>query len=186
MGKTGLGDVKTAMEIDFQYGPETVVGKAGDRRGEVPRGAIYQDVYPTEFLDGRRQPRRLDNLVDAFTLNGAFEDEEAVLDELLRDSVEAGTLPPDGTLDGLREKGSVRFSGLGMFAPGLSVAADVREDKTLGAFEWHVEKGTPFPTLTRRAQFLIDHPWFAEAGEDLPCHKDPPRMGGDYPLTLTR
>ena len=43
----------------------------------------------------------------------------------------------------------------------------------------------PYPTLVRRAQFYIDHDWFLEAGEELPVHKDPPKMGGDYPLMLT-
>jgi DMSO reductase family type II enzyme molybdopterin subunit len=138
-----------------------------------------------EYKDGRRQVRRLDNLAAAFTLNGAYDSEEAVLDEWLRDSVEAGTLPEDGTLGSLREKGSTRFSGLGMFAPGLSLAADVRPDRTVTAFEWHVRDHVPYPTLTHRAQFLIDHPWFQEAGEDLPLHKDTPKMGGDYPLLLT-
>lgn len=138
-----------------------------------------------EYLDGRRQPRRLDGLAAAFTLNGAYENEEAVLDEWLRDSVEAGTLPEDGTLGHLREKGTARFTGLGMFAPGLSLAANVEPDKTVTAFEWHVEDMVPYPTLTHRAQFLIDHPWFQQAGEDLPVHKDTPKMGGDYPLLLT-
>ncbi len=144
-----------------------------------------EEAGVAEYLDGRRQTRRLDNLADAFTLSGAFEDEEAVVDEWLRDSIEAGTLPEDGTLASLREKGSVRFSGLGMFASGLSLATDVRPDETVCAYRWHVEQGVPYPTLTRRAQFLIDHPWFAEADEDLPRHKDPPKMGGDYPLLLT-
>ena len=43
----------------------------------------------------------------------------------------------------------------------------------------------PYPTLTRRAQFYIDHPWFLEAGEAFPVHKDAPAMGGDHPLELT-
>ncbi|MEP7216593.1 MAG: molybdopterin-dependent oxidoreductase [Anaerolineaceae bacterium] len=137
------------------------------------------------YLDGRRQPRRLDNLADAFTAGGAYASEESVVDEWLRDSVEAGTLPEGGTLGALREKGTVRFSGLGMFAPGLSLAANVEPDRTVTAFQWHVDDGVPFPTLTRRAQFLIDHPWFAEAGEDLPCHKENPFVGGHYPLLLT-
>jgi anaerobic selenocysteine-containing dehydrogenase len=145
--------------------------------------AIEEDFV--EYLDGRRQQRRLDNIAAAYTLNGAYDDEEAVLDEWLRDSIEAGTVPQDGTLDGLREKGSVRFSGLGMFAPGLSLAANVEPNETVTAYEWHVEDNLPYPTLTRRAQFLIDHPWFAEAGEDLPCHKDNPLIGGDYPLLVT-
>ena len=139
----------------------------------------------TEYLDGRRQPRRLDNLGSAFTANGAYENEESVMDEWLRDSIEAGTLSENGSLGSLKEHGTARFSGLGIFAPGLSLAANVQPDKTVTAFEWHVEDGVPFPTLTRRAQFLIDHPWFVEAGEDLPCHKENPAIGGDYPLLVT-
>jgi anaerobic selenocysteine-containing dehydrogenase len=149
----------------------------------VQERAIAGDVV--EYLDGSRQPRRLDNLAAAFTLDGAYDTEEAVMGEWLRDSIEAGTLPSSGSLESLREKGTARFSGLGMFAPGLSLAADVRPDRTLTAYEWHARDGVPFPTLSRRAQFLIDHPWFAEAGEDLPCHKENPFVGGRYPLLLT-
>ena len=49
----------------------------------------------------------------------------------------------------------------------------------------YVEDGLPYPTLTRRAQFYIDHEWFLEAGEELPCHKDNPARGGDYPFQMT-
>lgn len=149
----------------------------------VQERSVEQGV--TEYLDGRRQPRRLDTIGDAFTAQGAYDHEEAVLDEWLRDSVEAGTLPESGTLGSLRERGTARFSGLGMFAPGLSLAANVEPDQTVTAFEWHVDDGVPFPTLTRRAQFLIDHPWFLEAGEELPCHKENPAVGGHYPLMVT-
>lgn len=138
-----------------------------------------------EYLDGRRQTRRLDDLVDRFTSSGAFESEEAVIDEWVRDSVEADTLPPGTSIDTLREDGSVRFTSLGLFAPGMSVAGDVESDKVLTSYTWHVEKGTPFPTLTRRAQFYLDHPWFIEADEALPRHKEPPKQGGDYPFLVT-
>ncbi len=139
----------------------------------------------TEYLDGRRQTRRLDAVVDGFTSGGVFETEEAVIDEWVRDSVEAGTLPPGTSIDSLREDGSVRFIGLGNFAPGLSVAADVEPDKVLTSYKWHAEDGIPFPTLTRRAQFNIDHPWFQAADEALPRHKAPPKVGGEYPFLVT-
>jgi nitrate reductase alpha subunit len=61
----------------------------------------------------------------------------------------------------------------------------VRPDETHVPNRDHVEKGYPYPTLTRRAQFYIDHPWFLEMGEALPVHKDAPPMGGDYPLQMT-
>jgi nitrate reductase alpha subunit len=48
-----------------------------------------------------------------------------------------------------------------------------------------VEDKLPYPTATRRAQFYIDHDWFLEAGEELPVHKDHPKVGGDYPFQMT-
>ncbi len=150
---------------------------------KVEEQAQEQDCE--EYLDGRRQTRSLVNLGERFIAKGDFEDEEDIIGEWLADSIEAGTLPRNTTLATLRENGSVRFTGLGMFAPGLSLGADIRSDEPVTAFSWHVDKGVPFPTLTRRAQFLIDHPWFAEADEDLVRHKDPPQMGGHYPLLLT-
>jgi anaerobic selenocysteine-containing dehydrogenase len=34
-------------------------------------------------------------------------------------------------------------------------------------------------------QFYIDHPFYLELGEELPVHKEPPKIGGDHPLQLT-
>ncbi len=138
-----------------------------------------------EYLDGKRQVKSLDKVYESFTLEGAFKSEEAIIDEWVRDSADAGTLPIGSSIETLRDKGSIRFTGLGMFAPGLSVAADVKKDKVMTAFSWHVEKKLPFPTLTHRAQFYIDHPWFIEANEMLPIHKENPKLGGDYPFVLT-
>ena len=146
---------------------------------------VAQEQGVVEYLDGRRQEKRLDNLVESFTAKGAFEREEAVIDEWVRDSVEAGTLPPGTSIGSLKEDGSVRFTDLGSFVPGLSVAADVKPDKVLTSYAWHANDGVPFPTLTRRAQFNIDHPWFQAADEALPRHKAPPKMGGDYPFLVT-
>ncbi len=139
----------------------------------------------TEFRDGRRVVRKLDNLGDQFTSGGAFVEEEAVIDEWIRDSGATGTLPAGSSLDTLRETGSTRFTGLGIFAMGLGAATDIEHDQTLTAFSWHTQKKVPYPTLTQRAQFYIDHPWFIEADEALPRHRDPPKMGGDYPLLVT-
>lgn len=138
-----------------------------------------------EYVDGRRQTRRLDHLAEDFVVGGAFASEETVLDEWVRDSADVGTLPPGSSVETLRRDGSVRFTGLGIFAPGLSVAADVSPTDVMTAFGWHVDKALPFPTLTRRAQFYVDHPWFIEADEHLPRHKEPPHMGGEWPLVLT-
>jgi len=104
---------------------------------------------------------------------------------MVRDSALMGVLPAGTSLESLRQQGFVRWQSVGTSARGLSLATEMRPDETFAPYRDHVEKGVPYPTLTRRAQFLIDHPWFIEAGEHLPCHKDPPATGGDYPFQLT-
>ena len=138
----------------------------------------------SEHVDARGVTLRLDGLYDSLTKGGEILTEEQVADEMVRDTAAAGSIPPDTTLETLRERGYVRFTDMGTTAYGLNQATEVRPDETFAPFRNHVEKGQPYPTLTRRAQFYIDHPWFLEAGEELPCHKDNPPQGGDYPLEL--
>jgi len=96
-----------------------------------------------------------------------------------------GNIPKGTTLETLREKGWVRFTGWGRSSMALAQASDLKPDETHSPFRWQTEKKEPFPTLTRRAQFYIDHEWFLEAGEELPMHKQAPAQGGDYPLEIT-
>ncbi len=128
---------------------------------------------------------RLEGLYDAITMNGAYADEDKAMDEMVRDSVVAGTLPEGTTLETMREKGHVRFTDWGVSPMALAQASDLKPDETHSPFRWHTEKKMPFPTLTRRAQFYVDHAWFLEAGEELPMHKEGPSLGGDYPLSIT-
>jgi nitrate reductase alpha subunit len=79
----------------------------------------------------------------------------------------------------------MRFTGIGRSASMLNQASDLKEDETFCPLRWHIEQKLPYPTLTQRAQFYIDHEWFLEAGEELPVHKENPKMGGDYPFVLT-
>ena len=72
-----------------------------------------------------------------------------------------------------------------MTARAVAQATDPRPDETFVPFRKHVEDGEPYPTLSRRSQFLIDHPWFIEADEHLPIHKDPPKIGGDHPFQVS-
>jgi DMSO reductase family type II enzyme molybdopterin subunit len=120
-----------------------------------------------------------------YTRGGIFVEEEVLADEMLRDSALTGTLPPDASLEDIRRHGYYRWQGLGISPRGIAQATDVQPDETFVPFRNHVEKGEPYPTLTRRAQFLIDHEWFIEADEHLPRHKDTPATGGDYPFQIT-
>ncbi len=128
---------------------------------------------------------RLDTFYDDLTLNGTLADDDVILDEAIRDSAVMGTLPAGTTLATLREKGWIRFTGLGASPLSLGGASDLRPDETFAPFRWQTEKKEPFPTLTRRAQFYIDHEWFLEAGEELPVHKEAPALGGDHPFVIT-
>ena len=138
-----------------------------------------------EYKDTHGLARQLDGLVDRYTMNGAFRDGESIAREWVKDSAYSGNFEPDFTFDTLRERGYQRFKNWGIGALARSQASDIKEDDTHTAFRWHVENKVPYPTLTRRAQFYIDHEWFLEAGEQLPCHKDNPKQGGDYPFEMT-
>ncbi|MFQ5473075.1 MAG: molybdopterin dinucleotide binding domain-containing protein, partial [Dehalococcoidia bacterium] len=139
-----------------------------------------------DYEDDGGRAYNLRDLYDDFTLHGAFKehDEEKIADEIVKDTVRVGALPEKTDLKAVREKGIIRFTGLGADAVGLNVATDIKPDQTISPLHWHTERKVPYPTLTRRIQFYIDHPWFLEAGEELPMHKPPPKMGGDYPLRM--
>ncbi len=136
------------------------------------------------FTDGRGGARSYGAVVDVFTMHGAIEADEAALDEVLRDGALSGNLPPGTSLAALRETGWVRPERLPRAMAGVC-GSEIAPGEVFMGYRDHVERGVPFPTLTGRAQFLVDHPWFLEADEHLPRHKSPPPAGGDYPLQVT-
>jgi DMSO reductase family type II enzyme molybdopterin subunit len=129
--------------------------------------------------------RRYDELWDLFSLKGTLADGETVVREAVADAVSSGNLPPGTTIDTFREQGYTRYSNWAFMALATANASPFPRGETHAPFRNHVELGHPYPTLTRRAQFLLDHPWYQEAGEDLPVHKEPPSMGGDGPFRLS-
>jgi len=137
------------------------------------------------YKDAAGQDRRLDDLYERYSCNDAYATEDDLADEMIRDTTVTGALPEGSSLQTVREKGYLRFTGLGMNARALGQASDIEPDSSFTPLRHHVEKKYPYPTLTRRAQFYIDHDWFLEADEHLPRHKDPPKAGGDYPLLIT-
>ncbi len=70
-------------------------------------------------------------------------------------------------------------------APLWALGTRYRPGRTVFPHERFVQEKEAWPTYSGRQQFLIDHPWFEEAGEALPVHKEPPKAGGDHPLLLT-
>jgi DMSO reductase family type II enzyme molybdopterin subunit len=173
-----IDESKSELEI---FG---MLSQAVERRAKARNFLTYKDGAGVE--------RRLDDLYQRYSFNNGYArngntliDEEALADEMIKDTIITGALPEGSGLDTVRDKGFIRFTGLGMTARAQGQASDIEPDSTFTPFRNHTEKKYPYPTLTRRAQFYIDHDWFLEADEHLPRHKEPPKAGGDYPLLIT-
>lgn len=140
-----------------------------------------------KYTDDGGREFDLSDVYDIFTLHGAIKerDGEKLAEEMVQDTVRVGALPEKTDMKQVREDGIIRFTGLGADAVGVGLATDIRPGETIAPLKWHAEMKIPYPTYTRRIQFYIDHDWFLEAGEELPVHKPTPKMGGDFPLTLT-
>jgi DMSO reductase family type II enzyme molybdopterin subunit len=137
----------------------------------------------TGFVDRHGEERRLDRVYDDFTFQGRFTEDnpEDLLDEILSISTNLG----GANWQQLKEKGYLRFTGVGMAVTYIGNSGDIEPDQTLVSNSWHINDKVPWPTLTRRMQFYIDHPFYEELGETLPVHKDNPAIGGGYPLQMT-
>jgi DMSO reductase family type II enzyme molybdopterin subunit len=135
------------------------------------------------FEDRSGKVRSLDDIYERFTFQRRFAEgkSEALWEEALS---LADNLDGVGWKE-LSEKGFQRYAGLGSGYMNIGNATEIRPGETLTANTWHTEKKHPWPTLTRRMQFYIDHPFYLELGEELPVHKDSPAIGGDYPLQMT-
>ncbi len=126
----------------------------------------------------------LSTLYERWSDGGRFHenDSKAALDYILRNTPVTGKkgwdeLVKRGMLPIVEQRGNPH--------PLYAVATDYKPGRTLYPHARFVEGKEVWPTLTGRQQFLIDHPWYLEAGEALPVHKEAPRAGGDYPLRLT-
>jgi DMSO reductase family type II enzyme molybdopterin subunit len=135
------------------------------------------------FADRHGEEHRLDTLYDDFTMQGAFteHDDEKVAAELVRMSSNLEGVE----WDALKTKGYARFTGTGQSGVSVGNRCEIPATDTVTPFTHHVAGKEPYPTLTRRIQFYIDHPFYLELGERLPVHKDPPTAGGRHPLMLT-
>ncbi|MBI5506075.1 MAG: molybdopterin-dependent oxidoreductase [Deltaproteobacteria bacterium] len=147
----------------------------------VAREARRRDLAPySDIAEVTRDARRLD---EAFTDSGRLGpgDEEAAMEFVLKYSTAAGNT----SLAGLRQAGAVRFASTGQPGSLAGYYSDYSENEPLVPQRWFVEKKQPWPTLTGRQQFYIDHPWFLECAEALPTYKPPPGAGGSFPLVMS-
>jgi DMSO reductase family type II enzyme molybdopterin subunit len=135
------------------------------------------------YRDRQGKERRLDKLEESVTFGGLYgEDDE---EDLARDVyLNSGNVEQIGW-EAFKERGIAAYTGLGTAMRSIGNACDVDPGEPLVPLTWHTEKKEPYPTITRRIQFYIDHEWYLELNEHLPTHKDCPKAGGDYPLQVT-
>jgi DMSO reductase family type II enzyme molybdopterin subunit len=147
----------------------------------IQERAREREVGP--YRDALGNQRDLSTIYDQWSAGGRFscEDDSSALASITENSA-----PVVGcTWEHGVEKGAVRIQDIGMYGPGNGICSDFQPGETVYPSQWFVEKKQPWPTLTGRQQFYLDHPWFRAAGEELPCFKELPSSGGRYPLKLT-
>ncbi|MBI4515323.1 MAG: molybdopterin-dependent oxidoreductase [Deltaproteobacteria bacterium] len=132
--------------------------------------------------DGQDKPRDLTKLYDEWSKNGKFAPED---DLNFYQGVADGSPEMGVSWEEAVEKGAVRIKEVGPFRTHTNLCSDYEPGDSIYPCQWFVEHKQPWPTLTGRQQFYIDHDWYLAAHEELPAHKEPPKMGGDFPLRLT-
>ncbi|MFN8624380.1 MAG: molybdopterin-dependent oxidoreductase [Candidatus Binatia bacterium] len=135
------------------------------------------------FKDRSGEERRLDTIYDEFTFGKRYT--ETNVEDLLSDIVEVSSNLKGTTWAKLKEDGCARFTSIGNGYMPIGNATEIKPGETIVANTWHVQQRMPWPTLTRRLQFYIDHDSYLEFGHELPVHKDIPPVGGNLPLRVT-
>jgi DMSO reductase family type II enzyme molybdopterin subunit len=146
-----------------------------------------------KYTDRQGREHDLANLSDDLTADGAYapgpEGEERALDYIMQYSaITRHSELGEGAWGKAAEKGMVKIKHIQPSALAVqfnSVYSDYTEDEPMNSCGWFVNRKNPWPTLTGRQQFYIDHDWFLEVGEELVTHKEPLKAGGDLPLRLT-
>jgi DMSO reductase family type II enzyme molybdopterin subunit len=147
----------------------------------VQERARARGVKP--FKDAHGHERDYANFYGLWSKDGMLDehDEPATMDWLVRNS----SATKGFTWQDARERGALPIQDYGHYGPHNAICSDHQAGDTVYPQRWFTEKKQPWPTLTGRQQFLIDHPWYVEAGEALPVYKEPPTAGGNYPLRLS-
>jgi len=162
---------KTHWEM-FALLAERVAKRAGERGITTVRG--FQD-----------EPIDLTKAYDVYTSNGRFnpydpQDPVKLIDDIVRGSPSLGEMSGEEAI----RMGAVPIQGPARPSPIYATSSDYDPNDTHWPHRWFVEGKMPWPTLTGRQQFYIDHEWYLEAGESLPVHKDPPGARSKYPLHI--
>jgi len=169
-GAEPMGEAKPEWEI-FSLLARHVASKARERGITAVRGFRGQECEIAE-------------LEDRFSDGGRFgpDAQEEVVDFILTYSSPTRGI---GLEDLRREGGAMRIQALGPQAGTAGTFSEYSVDEPVVPLRDFVEKKEPYPTLTGRQQFYIDHPLFLKVHEEFPVHKEPPAAGGNHPFTMT-
>ena len=189
---------KTDMTVSITANPRVVfIEQAVNPPGECkPEWEIYGAILKRvgeiaaergleDYGDHFGQRRAYADLWNRYTFDGKVVTQDQALTEMIAVATATGILPADTTVESFRKAGMIPQQGFGTGFMKHLVANDYSADKPFFSLAWHVDKKVTYPTYTRRAQFYLDHPWYMEAGEALPVHKEPPKIGGDHPFVIT-
>jgi DMSO reductase family type II enzyme molybdopterin subunit len=187
---------KASIKYTMSYLPYVVIGdKAVEPLGESKSewemfGLLAKKIQERahqrgtgKYRDAFGNERDLQDIYERWTLKGTFNesDVEKPLDHIIKNSA----CSRGYTWSEVRAKGAVPITDIGEVVPTNAICSDYQPGNTVYPSAWFIEKKEPWPTLTGRQQFYIDHPWYLELGEELPLHKEPPAAGGHYPLRMT-
>ncbi|MHB8377726.1 MAG: molybdopterin-dependent oxidoreductase [Dehalococcoidia bacterium] len=135
------------------------------------------------YTDARGQAHDPTRFYEDWSMNGEFNEGDGT--KALDVSISMSQ-PLSGTRwSEIAEKGAIRVKTPGSYGPITAICSDFEDGQALAPLKWFVENKEPWPTLTGRQQFYLDHPWYLDAGEGLPVHKENPNTGGDYPIEVT-
>ncbi|MBI5907919.1 MAG: molybdopterin-dependent oxidoreductase [Burkholderiales bacterium] len=125
----------------------------------------------------------LDRLYDDLTMDGKFAEND--IEKAARTILELSSNLDHVDWDEHKRLGFAKYRGVGNGLTSISNMGDMPEGETFAPLTYHVRDKQPYPTATRRMQFYLDHELHLEYDETLPCYKEPPKIGGDYPLMMT-
>jgi complex iron-sulfur molybdoenzyme family reductase subunit alpha len=152
---------KTIQEVARERGVEPIQDRSFDR--EIDLQSVYDD-FVRDWETGEPEALVEDRAACEFVLEHSAESNPADTDERITfaDTVEQ----PQRLLQA-----------------GDHWTGDIEEGEAYVPWTDFVEEKNPWPTVTGRQQYYVDHDWFLELGEQLPTYKEGPEAtGGDYPF----